>query len=66
VQVHRGHIMKKMQADSFATLVRQASKLQLKISSTSTLMPDTKRQLLVGLDELEKNAHTCGSNRCSD
>jgi FixJ family two-component response regulator len=28
VQIHRGHIMKKMQADSFATLVRQVSKLQ--------------------------------------
>jgi FixJ family two-component response regulator len=26
VQVHRGHIMRKMQSDSFATLVRQASK----------------------------------------
>lgn len=36
VQVHRGHIMKKMQADSFATLVRQASKLQLETSSTTT------------------------------
>jgi FixJ family two-component response regulator len=34
VQVHRGHIMRKMQADSFATLVRQASKLQLETSST--------------------------------
>jgi FixJ family two-component response regulator len=37
VQVHRGHIMRKMQADSFATLVRQASKLQLETSSTTTL-----------------------------
>lgn len=36
VQVHRGHIMRKMQADSFATLVRQASKLQLERSSTTT------------------------------
>ncbi|MFM0174060.1 response regulator transcription factor [Paraburkholderia sediminicola] len=36
VQVHRGHIMKKMQADSFATLVRQASKLQLEASPTTT------------------------------
>ncbi|CAB3801000.1 response regulator transcription factor [Pararobbsia alpina] len=36
VQVHRGHIMKKMQADSFATLVRQASRLQLGASSTTT------------------------------
>jgi len=34
VQVHRGNIMKKMRADSFATLVRQASKLQLATSST--------------------------------
>jgi FixJ family two-component response regulator len=36
VQIHRGHIMKKMRADSFATLVRQASKLQLETSSTIT------------------------------
>ena len=36
VQVHRGHIMKKMQADSFATLVRQASTLQLETSSPTT------------------------------
>ena len=36
VQVHRGHIMRKMQADSFATLVRQASKLQLETSSPTT------------------------------
>jgi FixJ family two-component response regulator len=35
VQVHRGNIMRKMQADSFATLVRQASRLQLEISSTT-------------------------------
>jgi FixJ family two-component response regulator len=35
VQVHRGNIMRKMQADSFATLVRQASKLQLETSSTT-------------------------------
>jgi FixJ family two-component response regulator len=32
VQVHRGNIMRKMQAGSFATLVRQASKLQLETS----------------------------------
>ena len=31
VQVHRGHIMRKMQADSFATLVKQAGRLQLQI-----------------------------------
>jgi FixJ family two-component response regulator len=36
VQIHRGHIMRKMRADSFATLVRQASKLQLDTSSTIT------------------------------
>ncbi|MFL9903080.1 response regulator [Paraburkholderia fungorum] len=35
VQVHRGNIMRKMQADSFATLVRQASRLQLETSSTT-------------------------------
>lgn len=37
VQVHRGHIMRKMQADSFATLVKQAGKLQLETSSTTPL-----------------------------
>jgi FixJ family two-component response regulator len=36
VQVHRGHIMKKMKADSFDTLVLKASKLQLETSSTTT------------------------------
>jgi FixJ family two-component response regulator len=29
VQIHRGHIMRKMEADSFATLVRLAGKLHL-------------------------------------
>jgi FixJ family two-component response regulator len=37
VQVHRGHIMRKMQASSFATLVRQASRLQLETSATAAL-----------------------------
>jgi FixJ family two-component response regulator len=36
VQVHRGRIMRKMLADSFATLVKQASKLRLETSSTTT------------------------------
>ncbi|MEW9585914.1 response regulator transcription factor [Paraburkholderia sp. DGU8] len=41
VQVHRGHIMRKMHADSFATLVKQASKLQLQTSqSTTRSVPD--------------------------
>ncbi len=31
VQVHRGHIMKKMNSGSFATLVRQAGRLELDI-----------------------------------
>jgi FixJ family two-component response regulator len=31
VQLHRGHIMRKMEADSFATLVRMADKVQLHI-----------------------------------
>jgi FixJ family two-component response regulator len=39
VQVHRGHIMGKMRADSFATLVRQASKLQLEASPRRRSMP---------------------------
>ena len=37
VQVHRGHIMKKMRANSFAALVRLASKLQIETSSTPTV-----------------------------
>ena len=32
VQLHRGHIMRKMEADSFATLVRLADKVRLHIS----------------------------------
>lgn len=32
VQIHRGHIMRKMEADSFATLVKLASKLSLETS----------------------------------
>ena len=35
VQIHRGHIMRKMQADSFATLVKLASKLSLESSKAS-------------------------------
>jgi FixJ family two-component response regulator len=35
VQIHRGHIMRKMQADSFATLVRLAGKLNLESSGAS-------------------------------
>ncbi len=35
VQIHRGHIMRKMEADSFATLVRLASRLKLQALSAS-------------------------------
>lgn len=35
VQIHRGHIMRKMEADSFATLVKLASKLDLETSEAS-------------------------------
>jgi len=35
VQIHRGHIMRKMEADSFATLVKLASKLNLEASAAS-------------------------------
>jgi FixJ family two-component response regulator len=35
VQIHRGHIMRKMEADSFATLVKLASKLNLGASKAS-------------------------------
>jgi FixJ family two-component response regulator len=35
VQIHRRHIMRKMEADSFATLVKLAGKLNLETSSAS-------------------------------
>jgi len=35
VQIHRGHIMRKMEADSFATLVKLAGKLNLGTTSAS-------------------------------
>lgn len=36
VQIHRGHIMRKMEADSFATLVKLAGKLQIETTGTSS------------------------------
>jgi FixJ family two-component response regulator len=33
VQIHRGHIMRKMEADSFATLVKLAAKLKLETTA---------------------------------
>jgi FixJ family two-component response regulator len=39
VQVHRGHIMRKMQADSFATLVKFAAKLKVEPTGESTSWP---------------------------
>jgi FixJ family two-component response regulator len=36
VQIHRGHIMRKMKADSFATLVKLAGKLNLEQSMATT------------------------------
>ena len=35
VQIHRGHIMRKMEADSFATLVKLAGKLNLELRPAS-------------------------------
>jgi FixJ family two-component response regulator len=35
VQIHRGHIMRKMEANSFATLVKLASKVDLRSSEAS-------------------------------
>jgi len=35
VQIHRGHIMQKMKADSFATLVKIAGKLNVESSKAS-------------------------------
>ncbi|MFM0376053.1 response regulator [Paraburkholderia strydomiana] len=64
VQVHRGRIMRKMQADSFATLVRQASKLQLKTCRRPYSTPDANANSLSDSMTGEKNAHASGSNRC--
>jgi FixJ family two-component response regulator len=36
VQIHRGHIMRKMEADSFATLVKLAEKLKLSTTNASS------------------------------
>jgi FixJ family two-component response regulator len=36
VQIHRGHIMRKMEADSFATLVKLAARLKLGTTGTSS------------------------------
>jgi FixJ family two-component response regulator len=36
VQIHRGHIMRKMEADSFATLVKLAGKLKVETTSASS------------------------------
>ena len=36
VQIHRGQIMRKMEADSFATLVKLAGKLSLELPGTSS------------------------------
>jgi DNA-binding CsgD family transcriptional regulator len=47
VQVHRGHIMRKMQADSFATLVRQASKLRSKYRRRPRPKPDANANCLL-------------------
>jgi FixJ family two-component response regulator len=35
VQIHRGHIMRKMEADSFATLVKLSGKLKIETASAS-------------------------------
>jgi FixJ family two-component response regulator len=35
IQIHRGHIMRKMDADSFATLVKLAGKLKIETTSAS-------------------------------
>ena len=37
VQIHRGHIMRKMGADSFATLVKLAGKLKIETTSASNM-----------------------------
>ena len=36
VQIHRGHIMRKMEADSFAALVKLAGKLKIETASASS------------------------------
>jgi FixJ family two-component response regulator len=41
VQIHRGHIMRKMEADSFATLVKLAGKLKIESETTSASSGNT-------------------------
>ncbi len=36
IQIHRSHIMQKMEADSFATLVKLAGKLNLEATRVSS------------------------------
>jgi hypothetical protein len=46
VQIHRAHIMRKMEADSFATLVKLASKLNLESSEASQVALDDFLQIV--------------------
>src|SRR3984893_11194774 len=60
VQVHRGQIMRKMQADSFATLDRQASKLQLETSPRRRSIPDANAKSLLGSMTRRKKCQRLG------
>jgi hypothetical protein len=51
VQVHRGHIMRKMEADSFATLVRLAAKF------TTLDPPDDVERDIIGCRSSLSSAH---------
>jgi FixJ family two-component response regulator len=46
VRIHRGHIMRKMEADSFATLVKLASKLNLECSAASLVARNDSLRIL--------------------
>jgi FixJ family two-component response regulator len=62
VQVHRGHIMKKMQADSFATLVRQAN-CSSKHRRRQHPMPDANANSSSGSMTRRKKCPRHGSER---
>jgi FixJ family two-component response regulator len=51
VQLHRGHIMRKMEADSFASLVRMADKASLIMANRELVPPSRQEAANVATDD---------------